>query len=432
MTTRIMMFGAFMIFMAPCFGFAADKRKFKHPSILTTQTGLATLKERITTVPSAKLGYEQLKQSKFADLSRPHTPYAVVKVVPSGSCKEEDAFRDDAHAAHATALMWVKTGDKRYRDKAMSILNDWSTTYEKIVVSNEFAAQAQLEAAWAAPIWTAAADIVRYYDGGSAGWKHDQIAAFDRFLNSMVKTARGARNSDNNWGTSSTLAIIAAAVYQEDEAAYTEAVALHKRHLRSISKKSGALGPDYLRDPWHPQYTVLTWINTCEIAWNQGDDLYGLKLDGQSVPRLAICLEHFAKLFLGKLPNPKGLRRGDYKDSHKKKQGYEMAFNHFIERQHLAKSIPTFVEMVPDWRPGGIDAHFVAWDTLTHGGLDSEQPPSMDQREQQQKKPDAGDGITSMISFGYESMRVLKLDEIPHFELIADQGSFAILHHNRH
>lgn len=386
MKTRTMTFCILMLLMGACCESAAEKRKFKHPSILATQAGLAALKERITTNPSARLGHELLKRSRYADLSRPHTPYAVVKVVASGVCKEERAFRDDAHAAHATALMWVITGDNRYRNKAMSILDDWSTTYEKITVSKGRAIQAQLEAAWAAPIWTAAADIIRYYDGGSAGWKHDQIAAFDRFLNSMVRTARGARKRNNNWGTSATLAIIAAAVYQEDEAAYTEAVALHKRHLRSISEKSGALGPDYLRDPWHPQYTVLTWIHTCEIAWNQGDDLYGLKLDGQSVPRLAICLEHFAKLFLGKLPNPKGLRRGDYKGSHKKRQGYEMAFNHFIERRSLAKSMPTFVKMVPDWRPGGIDAHFIAWDTLTHGGLDSGQRPPVDQGRQKQIK----------------------------------------------
>lgn len=392
MTIRTMTFCVPMLFLGACCGFAAERREFTQPSILCTQAGLASLKERITTVPSAKLGYEQLKQSKYADLSRPHTPYAVVKVVASGSCKEEIAFRDDAHAAHATALMWVITGDKRYRDKAISSLDDWSKIYEKIVVAKGGRGQAALEAAWAAPIWTAAADIIRYYDGGSSGWKHDQIAAFDRFLNSMVNTARGARKMNNNWGTSATLAIIAAAVYQEDEAAYTEAVALHKQHLRSISKKSGALGPDYLRDPWHPQYTLLTWIHTCEIAWNQGDDLYGLKLDGQSEPRLAICLEHFSKLFLGKLPNPEGLQKGNYKGGHMKKQGYEMAFNHFIARQRLTGTMPTFVEMVPDWRPGGIDGHFIAWDTLTHGGLDSGQNPSVDQGRQKQNMPDAGDG----------------------------------------
>ena len=354
-----------------CCASAVEGRTFNHPGILNTQAGLESLAQRIKTSPIAGRGYEWLRKNKVADLSRPHTPYAVVKVVACGGCKEEAAFRDDAHAAHATALMWVVTGDERYRDKAISILNDWSTTYEKIKVINGPEKQAELEAAWAAPIWIAAADIIRYYDNGAAGWTVDQIAWFDRFLDSMVGTARGAKDRNNNWGTSATLAIMAAAVYQEDAAAYEEAIELHKHHLKSISKASGALGPDYLRDPWHPQYTILAWIQICELAWTQGDDLYGLALDGQSVPRLAICLEHFAQLFVGKLPNPEGLNRGDYKNGHLKKQGYEMAFNHYIRRKGLSADLPTFVTMVPEWRPGGTDGHFITWDVLTHGDLDT-------------------------------------------------------------
>jgi hypothetical protein len=43
-----------------------------------------------------------------------------------------------------------------------------------------------------------------------------------------------------------------------------------------------------------------------------------------------------------------------------------MAFNHFICRKKMAPSMP-----VPAWRPGGVDNHFPAWDTLTHGQLHS-------------------------------------------------------------
>jgi hypothetical protein len=27
--------------------------------------------------------------------------------------------------------------------------------------------------------------------------------------------------------------------------------------------------------------------------------------------------------------------------------------------------------MVPEWRPGGLDKHFLGWDTLTHGELNA-------------------------------------------------------------
>jgi hypothetical protein len=339
---------------------------------MSTQADLAALKERVKSNSCAKLGYEQLKKSKYVDLSRAHTPYTIVYVVGGKRNKYEDAFRGDAHAAHATALMWVITEDARYRNKAVSILNDWAARCKRVKVkpgSRQSTSTAYLEAAWAAPVWTAAADIIRYYNDGAARWRPERIAAFDRFLNHLVRTARRTRYATNNWGTSAVLAILAAAVYQENAAAYAEAIDLHKRLLRSVSRKSGALRRDYLRDPWHPQYTLHSWIHTCEIAWNQGDDLYGIRLDGQSLPRLAVCLEHFSKLFLGALPNPKGLKRGNYRNSHRGRQSYEMAFNHFIRRKGMASSMPAFARMVPAWRPGGIDNHFLAWDTLTHGAL---------------------------------------------------------------
>jgi len=337
------------------------------------------------------MGFEQLISSGYADLSRPHTPYSTVFVAAGAGTKHEVAFRGDAHAAHATALMWVITGDLRYRDKSMAILDDWAATFRNVEVTRGSATQAGLEAAWAAPIWTAAADIIRYYDNGAAGWNPDRIAAFDLFLDQLVSMARGARLHNDNWGASATLAIMAAAVYQEDDAAYAEAIKLYTSRL-ATSSKSGALRTDeYLRDPWHPQYTILAWIQTSEIAWNQGDDLYGIQLDGQSQPRLALCLEHFAKLFRGELPNPVGLKKGNYQNSHKERQGYDMAFNHYIGRQGMALFMPSFAKMVPTWRPGGIDEHFVAWDTLSHSEHCSQQWDMTTPWQQMPNKADAGD-----------------------------------------
>ncbi len=371
---------------------ASEVREFKHPGVPSTQSDLSSLRERVNSNACARMGFERLKSSRYADLERPHTPYATVSVVAGKGNKYEAAFRGDAQAAHATALMWVITGDLRYRDKSMAILDDWAATYRDIKVARGNPSQAYLEAAWAAPIWTAAADIIRYYDNGAAGWNPDRMAAFDQFLDRLVSTARGARQRDDNWGTSATLAIMAAAVYREDAAAYAEAVKLYASRLSAISRKSGVLKSDeYLRDPLHPQYTILAWIQAGEIAWNQGDDLYGLQLDGQPQPRLALILEHFATLFLGELPDPAGLKMGKYRDSHKNRQGYDMAFNHYIGRQGMASSMPSFARMVPTWRPGGIDELFVAWDTLSHSEHCFQEQDVTPSLQQTPNGADAGD-----------------------------------------
>ncbi len=266
--------------------------------------------------------------------------------------------------------MWVITGDRRYRDKAIAILDDWAKIFKELKSSNvQKNSQIQLEVAWNVPIWTAAADIIRYHDNGKAGWKPGQIARFDQFLDLQVGIAGKAQHRKNNWGASANLALMAVAVYQDDHDAYNQAVALHRSLLPQVSNPDGSLSSDYLRDPWHPQYTIAVWQQICEIAWNQGDDLYGIMIGDEKHPRLATCLEHFAKLFVGKLPDPKGLQKCNYLNSHKNRQSYDLGYNHYIARKNRADLMPTFSAMVPQWRPGGIDAHFLAWDTLTHGGL---------------------------------------------------------------
>jgi hypothetical protein len=315
------------------------------------------------------MGYKQLRRSDFARLSRPHTPVRVVQVAAYETTQDEAAFRGDAQAAYAMALMWVVTDDKRYRDKAIAILDDWAGTFEGLEVIKGGTSQSNLEASWAATVWIAAADIIRFYRMGAANWASERILVFNHFIDNLIAEARGKLEDNSNRGMSATLACLAAAVFQEDEKAYNEAIELHKKRVGMISLMNGALGPDYLSDPWHAQATIISWIHISEIAWIQGDDIYGSILDDQLEPRLAICLEHFAKLFLGKIPNPEGLLRGDYRGSHMELQGYYVAFNHFIVRKDLRDVMPTFYAMVPGWVPGGFSSHFVAWDTLSHAGV---------------------------------------------------------------
>ncbi len=337
---------------------------------------MAGLKNWVVNDHSGQVAYAQLRSNGYSSLSRAASPFATVYVVASGGSLSEAAFRDDAQAAHALALMWVITGDVRYRDKAMANLNAWATTNQAILPAKGTGAeQVQLETAWALPIWLAAADIIRYYDHGAAHWAPNKIADFDAFIDRMKSQARKAFGRNNNWATSAVFAVMAAAVYQENQTDYALTLTNYRKLLASISKTDGSLGPDYLRDPHHPQYTVLTWMQASELAWNQGDDLWSITLDGQATPRLALVLENFSKLFLGELPNPKGLAKGDFKNSQLDRQGYDLGFHHYIGRMHLNTTLPVFTRMVPAWRPGDIDDHFMAWDTLTHGPSTAQQPP---------------------------------------------------------
>ncbi len=106
------------------------------------------------------------------------TPYADVQL--GGSTPQKTALRNDDRAVYSQALQWVVTGDQAHADKAIEILDAWSSTIEKITrdgeTDNSYVA---LVASWNVHIWIAGAEIVRYYDDGAAGWSDAKVTQFD-------------------------------------------------------------------------------------------------------------------------------------------------------------------------------------------------------------------------------------------------------------
>lgn len=338
---------------------------FLHPGILNSEENLNKLRHRYVNdqIPAAALS--MLLDSQLGDVSRLYTPHKIVEVESHVSNSYEEAFRNDAHAARANALLWVMTDDKKYLSKAMRILDEWAVTFHAIKVTKGSSSQAYLEAAWALPIWISAAEIIRYYDGGKAKWSDKSIRQFDQFVLKLHSYSKKARKA-NNWGASATLSHIAVGVYLNNEAIFYEGIEWFEHSLKTLSTEDGALTADYIRDTWHPQYTLVAWIQTAEIAWNQGIDLYSLQFGREKKPRLEVVFEHFSKLFIGELGNPEGLKKGNYKNAHLNRPGYQIAFNHYINRSNRGEYLPALEKMVQYWYPGGFKDLFMSWDGLTH------------------------------------------------------------------
>ncbi|AYA63001.1 alginate lyase family protein [Alteromonas sp. RKMC-009] len=355
--SRLFLLGVLVFLSSLC-----TAQTFTHPSIGASQLQLTNLKEQ--QCDERQPAFEQLTTSEYATLTRQHHAYEIVYVEAYTGNKYEAAFRGDAHAARALALMWVATSDTRYLDKAKTILTEWAYTFRDLEVTKGKDDQAYLEAAWALPIWLGAADIIKNYNNGAANWKPANQLQFNKFAKTLGSYASKAYR-ENNWGATSVLSEIALAVYLEDNDRFAEAVKLYKRNLADVSTASGSLKADYLRDTWHPQYTLISWMQTAEIAWHNGTNLYALSFENKE-PRLLKVLEHFAKMFNGEVPSPKGLKRGRYKNSHLKSAGYQIAYNHYFSRQHLDKRDFSYIKAYNDWYPGRFSEHFMSWDALTH------------------------------------------------------------------
>jgi Alginate lyase len=107
---------------------AAVPAVFTHPGVLVSRSQLDFVKAKVAAGAQPWKGaYDQMVAHPLAAQSRNPSPRAVVECGyisnPNLGCTEE---RQDALAAYANALRWYITGDSRYAQKAISIMDAWS------------------------------------------------------------------------------------------------------------------------------------------------------------------------------------------------------------------------------------------------------------------------------------------------------------------
>ncbi|MEN8128486.1 MAG: discoidin domain-containing protein [Planctomycetota bacterium] len=342
-----------------------------HPSVISTQSQLDTMRTHILTEPNsvAAAGWGALLATPYSSLDYVYLPQAVVEVVAGGVGPSELAWRNDGHAARSHALQWVVTGNTAHRDKALAILNDWADTFIELTPSG--VTQLQLESAWALPVWLSAADIMRYYDDGNggSGWTQAEIDKFDdNYASVLYAEAYKARTRDTNWAVSACLAMMTYGAWTDDVTIFEEGLNQQLDRLDIMSESDGWI-EETCRDNSHPQYSIISWSDSAELAYNLGyDDLYNATFDGQTTPRLAIILEYFAGMMLGETSHPCGGTWGyDYVGQYNRFDNYEVSYQHYVVQS--GAYLPYFAEMVEDyWRyDTGMDEHFLTFSRMTHG-----------------------------------------------------------------
>ncbi|MCU7552738.1 alginate lyase family protein [Chitinophagaceae bacterium LB-8] len=386
---------------------SATAQTFVHPGGLHTLADLERMKAKVAAGEHPWIdGWNKL----ITDGQAQNTYTAGARANMGGSRQRADA---DAHAAYLNAIRWYISGDTTYAACAVRILNAWSAAVNQVPTGTDIPGLSGI------PIFdfALAAEVLRIYPGWAP-------ADFDRFKNMMTTyfypvchnflvNHNGACISHfwANWDISNIGALIAMGVLCDNQEIYNEGVEYFKNGDGAGSIKNAVyyIHPNGLgqwqesgRDQEHAQLGVGMMAAFCQVAWNQGLDLFGYDNN-----RLLAGAEYVARTNLS-LPVPytpynncdnanqkwvaiNGLGRLDDRPV------WELLYNHYVVRKGLnAPNVQAIAQLM---RPehGSIDHFGYGTLTFTLDASASPYPPA--------PMPSAPTGVTATAGVSRVSLQ---------------------------
>lgn len=283
-----------MLFTAGLIHATDAQQGFVHPGMMHTQADFDRIKAKLAAKESPYVeGYAKLMANSHAQLTYSPAPtkWIVRGAAVDGVGENYSRAMNDAAAAYQCGLRWKLSGDKRYADNAVNILNQWANTCV-LVTGNT---NGSLAAGIYGYEFANAAELVRDYEG----WDREDFARFQKFMldvfypgnKDFLRRRHGTCNTHywSNWGLCNVLSAISIGILCDDIYIYNEAMDYFKEnnYTEQINNlvwymHEDARGPfGYLgqmqeanRDQGHCTLSVGFASDICEIAWNQGDDVY--------------------------------------------------------------------------------------------------------------------------------------------------------------
>ncbi|MBO0950849.1 cellulose binding domain-containing protein [Fibrella forsythiae] len=363
-------------------------QSFVHPGLLHKQADFDRMKSKVNAGAQPwKAGWDVLTANSHASLTRAFTspiPATIYRGFNGTNPENYASLFRDAASAYQTALRWKISGDDAYAEKSIAILNAWSAGMTTISGTADRFLLAGIQGYQLAN----AAEIMRSY----SGWIP---ADFTRFQNWMLTVwypinhdflvnHNGAciSNYYANWDLCNMASILSIGVLCDRRDIYNEAIEYFKNGAGTGSIRNvvpfvyGELGQwqESGRDQGHTVLGVALAGSFCEMAWSQGDDLYGYDDN-----RMLKGFEYIAKYNLGyEVPyttyrNCIGVvqtivsedQRGNLRPV------WEMVYNHYVNRKGLSAPYSArFAQLVrPEGGGGNFGPNSGGYDQLGFGTL---------------------------------------------------------------
>jgi hypothetical protein len=256
-----------------------------HPGMLHTEADFTRMAAKVAANAQPWKGsWDKLVASTNSQSTWGPRP---VGVINRGTSPDNCALLyNDAAAAYQNALCWKITGDTAHADKAVQILNAWGYSLTAITGNADRFLAAGLYGYQMAN----AAEIMRTYSGWAAAdfnqFKSMMVAVFYPMNNDFLLNHNTAhiQNYWANWDLCNMASILSIGILCDDQAKIDQAVNYFKTGggNGSINNAVPILHSPTLgqwqesgRDQEHALMGVGLMASICEMAWNQGIDLYG-------------------------------------------------------------------------------------------------------------------------------------------------------------
>lgn len=265
-----------------------NAQNFIHPGILHKESDFERMRQKVTERAEPwYTAYQNLLKSSEAQLS--WNPRATETVIRGGTGDNVAVLYKDVAAAYQSALIYKINGNTRHGDKAVRILNAWSSTHtvlsgnaDRYLASGLFGYQ-----------FANVAEMMRDYPGFELEpFKEYMMNVFykplvERFL---LGNEYGSEHNDAcitnyraNWDLCNMAAMLAIGILCDDEEIYNKGIEYFKsgggngcieRTVNHIH--SGTLGQweESGRDQGHTHGGMTLMGLFMEMAYNQGDDLF--------------------------------------------------------------------------------------------------------------------------------------------------------------
>jgi hypothetical protein len=272
-----------------------------HPGMLHTQADFARMAAKVSANAQPwAAGWGRLTANSHSQSTWKARPLATV--IRGGTGSNYPQLYNDIHAAYQNALRWKITGNTANGNAARDILNAWSGTLKTVTGdSDRFLASGIYGYQFAN-----AAEIMRGYSGFDlARFQTMMLNVFYPMNNDFLLHHNNAciTNYWANWDLCNMASVLAIGILCDDQAKVDQAITYFKTGAGNGSMLhvvpylySGGLGQwqESGRDQGHTMLGIGLMGSFCQMAWNQGQDMFGY-----SSNRILAGCEYAAKYNLG-------------------------------------------------------------------------------------------------------------------------------------